>query len=59
MDNNDTEENGFLWGVLGFFFPLVGFILYFALKSSRPIGAKASGLGAGISLIVFLLFRMQ
>ncbi len=40
------------WGVLGFFFPLIGFILYLCWMNNRPRSAKSAGKGALISIIV-------
>lgn len=45
------------WAVLGFFFPLVGFILYLIWKDETPLKAKSVGKGALLSLILpFVLF---
>ena len=45
------------WGVLGFFVPLAGLILYLVWKNDRPSDAKAAGIGALIwlGLYVFLI----
>lgn len=40
------------WTVLGFFFPLVGFILYLVWQTSFPIRSKLCGKGALIGVIV-------
>ena len=37
---------------LGFFFPLVGFILYLVWKGQMPLKAKSAGKGALIGFIV-------
>lgn len=46
----DTGSAG--WAVLGFFFPLVGLILYLVWKDRKPLLAKMAGKGALISVIV-------
>jgi cell shape-determining protein MreD len=46
----DTGSIG--WGVLGFFFPLVGLILYLVWKIERPKTANMAGKGALIGVIV-------
>ncbi len=46
----DAPNAGF--AVLGFFFPLVGFILYLVWQSEYPLKAKSCGKGALISVIV-------
>ncbi|HOP57399.1 MAG TPA: zinc-ribbon domain-containing protein [Bacillota bacterium] len=39
------------WGVLGFFFPLIGLILYLVWKTDKPKAAKSAGKGALIGVI--------
>lgn len=46
----DAPSAGF--GVLGFFFPLIGLILYLIWKDQYPLRAKSVGKGALISVIV-------
>ncbi len=48
---NDSGSAG--WGVLGFFFPLVGLILFLIWKSDRPKSARSAGIGALISVILY------
>ena len=50
VTGDDTNTAG--WGILGFFIPLVGLILYISWKDSKPRSAKAAGKGALISVIV-------
>lgn len=45
----------FAWGILGFFVPLVGIILYFAWISTKPKSARASLGGALIRIALILL----
>lgn len=40
------------WGVLGFFFPIVGLILYLVWKNESPKKALMAGKGALIGVIV-------
>jgi len=47
-----NDDGGIGWGVLGYFIPLVGLILYFVWKNERPKTAKALGKGALISVVV-------
>ena len=63
---SDTGSVG--WGFLGFFFPMLGLILYLIWKDTAPLNAKMSGKGALIGVIfqvvliiayfVFLLILM-
>lgn len=38
------------WGVLGFFFPLVGFILWLVWKDDHPARSKSAGIGCLVSV---------
>ena len=46
----DKKSPGF--GVLGFFFPLIGLILYCVWKDKTPLKAKSAGKGALIGFIL-------
>ena len=50
---NDSGSAG--WGVLGFFFPIVGLILFLIWRDERPKSAKAAGIGALIFVIVYVI----
>ncbi len=50
--NIDQGTQSFLWGLLGFFVPVAGLILYLVWNDERPEDAKAAGMGALISVIV-------
>lgn len=47
--------SSFGWGVLGFFIPLVGLILFLSWKKDRPSDAKAAGIGALIGFILGII----
>lgn len=47
---NDAPSIGF--GFLGFFFPLIGLILYLVNKDNYPLKAKSAGKGALIGVIL-------
>ena len=54
---SDTKDKGGCgWGCLGFFVPIVGLILYILWRDSHPKNAKASGIGAIVSLVTVILF---
>ena len=40
------------WGLLGFFLPIVGLILFLVWRNSKPRSAQAAGLGALIGFIL-------
>ena len=52
---NGVDKGGFGWGLLGFFVPIVGLILYLVWKDERPKTAKAAGKGALIYLIFYIV----
>lgn len=47
-----ADAGSFGWVVLGFCFPIIGFILYLVWKDTKPISSKQSGKGALIGFIV-------
>ncbi|NCU32723.1 MAG: zinc-ribbon domain-containing protein [Candidatus Moranbacteria bacterium] len=49
---NPYDSGSIGWGLLGFFIPLVGLILYLNWKDSRPKNAKRAGTGALIGFIL-------
>lgn len=55
----EPDIPSFGWGVLGFFFPLIGLILYLVWQHTMPNRARMCGKGALINVIVgaaFLVF---
>lgn len=48
----DPNESTLLYGVLGFFVPLAGLILFLLWNESYPRRAKTAGKGALISVII-------
>ena len=46
------------WAVLGFFIPLVGFILFLVWRTTQPNNAKSSGFGALISVVWEIVFSI-
>jgi small-conductance mechanosensitive channel len=49
---NYEQKPSFGWGVLGFFVPIAGLILYLIWKDEKPLTARLAGKGALISVIV-------
>lgn len=47
-----NDSGSALWGVLGFFVPIVGLILFLIWKDERPKTAKAAGIGALITVLL-------
>ena len=50
------EGSKFGWGVLGFFFPVVGLILFLVWLKNKKKAAKASGIGALIGFVLGSIF---
>ncbi len=48
--SQDTGSIG--WAVLGFLFPLVGWILYFVWKDTKPKSAKMAGIGGLVGFVI-------
>lgn len=46
----DSEGSTVGWGVLGFFIPIVGFILWLIWKDEHPARAKSAGIGCLVSI---------
>ena len=64
-DNSNKSSNSInteslfpLWGLLGFFVPIVGLILFIVWNKTKPKEAKAAGIGALARVIInfFYLF---
>ena len=55
MDNNVQDNGGFLWGLLVFCIPVVGLILFLIWKDQKPKTAKAAGIGALVSVIIYVV----
>jgi drug/metabolite transporter (DMT)-like permease len=59
IEHKVNSESSFGWGVLGFFVPIAGLILYLTWNKNRPEDAKAAGIGALIYLgfcVIMLIF---
>lgn len=55
-DPDDRRSVGF--GVLGFFIPLVGFILWLVWRDSMPQRARSCAIGALVGVIVYVIFAI-
>lgn len=50
-----VDNGGFGWGLLGFCIPIVGLILFLVWKDTKPITAKAAGMGALVYVILVVV----
>ncbi len=53
---HEEEGDTFVWGVLSFFIPLLGLILFLVWQEDRPKAAKSAGTGALIGVIFGSVF---
>ena len=53
-----TDSGNIGWGVLGFFFPIVGLILFLVWRTTKPNCAKVAGIGALIGFCLSLIMNM-
>jgi len=51
MGQRPADTGSFGWAVLGFFFPIVGLILFLVWKTEKPVSAKQAGMGALVSVV--------
>ena len=56
-NQNDAPSAGF--AVLGFFIPIVGFILYLVFSDSTPLKAKSAGKGALAGFITSIVLSIS
>lgn len=50
------EDSGSIgWAFLGFFFPIVGLILYLVWRNEKPRSAKRAGTGALVAVILYVV----
>ena len=57
-DNGYDDSGNIGWGILGYFVPLAGLVLFIALKDTKPRTAKMAGKGALISVIVHTILSI-
>ncbi|MBR1925822.1 MAG: hypothetical protein IJ837_03085 [Clostridia bacterium] len=53
---NPSDTGSFWWGVLGFFIPLAGLLLFILWQKNYPKNAKLAGIGALVSVICEAIF---
>lgn len=58
QQQNPNDSGSIGWGILGFFIPIVGLILFIVWFNSKPNNAKVSGIGALIGFILGILFNV-
>ena len=60
QNNYGTSDSSysFLWGILGYFIPVVGLILFVIWRETKPKDSKAAGIGALVSVITNIIFMI-
>ncbi|MCD7929432.1 MAG: zinc ribbon domain-containing protein [Clostridiales bacterium] len=53
-----SDTGSILWGILGFFFPVVGLVVYLAWRNAKPNNAQTCALGAVLGVIVWVFLRI-
>ncbi len=53
------DTGSFGWAILGFFFPLVGFILFLIWRKDKPTSAKHAGIGTLIGFILWIILSIM
>ena len=53
-----VDNGGFGWGLLGCCIPIVGLILFLVWKDTKPKTSKAAGLGALVSVGIYILLYL-
>ena len=51
-----SDNGGYLWGLLGCCFPLVGLILFLVWKDTKPKTSKAAGIGALVGVLSIVVW---
>jgi hypothetical protein len=54
--SQNTDNGGFLWGLLGCCIPIVGLVLFLVWKDTKPKTSKAAGIGALVGVILMILY---
>lgn len=54
-----VEDSGSIgWAILGFIIPIVGIVLFFVWRNTKPESAKMSIIGAAVSVALALVFNV-
>lgn len=58
VEKNTSKKGSIGWGILGFFIPIVGIILFAIWRKENKKASKAAGIGALIGAIVSVIFTV-
>ena len=53
-----VDNGGFGWGLFGCCIPIVGLILFLVWKDTKPKTSKAAGIGALVSVGIYILLYL-
>ena len=57
-EKHTADTGSFWWGVLGYFVPIAGLIIWLTCRDNTPKNAKSAGIGALVSVIVNILLSI-
>lgn len=52
---DQSSDYSFLWGLLGYFVPIVGLVLFLVWREEKPKDSKAAGIGALIRAVMMVI----
>lgn len=55
---SNLDKNNPLWGLLGFFVPAAGFVLYLVWRQEQPMDARHALRGSIAGLVVWVAVRI-
>lgn len=58
VEKTSSGRGGFGWGILGFFIPIVGIVLFFVWRKNNKKSSKAAGIGALIGVIISVILTV-
>ena len=58
IEKTSSGRGGIGWGILGFFIPIVGIVLFFLWRKSNKKSSKAAGIGALIGVIISVILTI-
>lgn len=58
VEKTSSGRGGIGWGILGFFIPIVGIVLFFVWRKNNKKSSKAAGIGALIGVIISVILTV-
>ncbi len=52
-----SKDSGhWAWGILGFFQPIIGFVLFLVWKDTKPKSSRSAGIGTIVGIVFAIIF---